>query len=244
MKIPSEAYSRTIEALLKLSKNSEKLNVNDVAEYVLLPRGQVLKILSEFGLHQEEFKLTEDKKIRIVLQALEHGIEGEKVARYLDWKEFEKLVGEVFSRAGYETLWDLNLVVRRQRCQVDLLAYQGNLILLIDCKHWKRPPPPSAELNIVEAQERRLKILKQALEQVARESREFKQIYLIPLVLSLYQPSKRILKGHIFSSMGKLRGMLEYLESAYFQVRHEKLSVPLEEDLSDIISRLFERRRN
>jgi len=241
MDIPNEAYSRTVEALLKLSKSYEKLKVNDIAEQALLPRDQVLRILSQFGFYEEEFPLTEDRKVDIVLQALERGIDGERIARYLDWREFEKLVGKVFSRVGYETLWNLNLILEGQKCQIDLLAYRSNLILLIDCKHWKKPPPPSAELKIIEAQERRLEILRRIIEGVTKRDIEPKRIYLVPLVLSLYQPSRKILEGHVFSSIGKLRGMLEYIESAYFQLRHEKLKIPAEEDLSNIISRIFKR---
>jgi len=231
-----EAYSRIVETILKLSKERKSLKIRELAENALLPKEQVMNILSMLGFHDEEIRLTRSKKIEMILHSLEWGIEGERVARYLDWREFEELIGKVFAKVGYEAEWNLNVLVGRKRCQIDLLAHKGNLILLIDCKHWKRPPPPSAELKIVEAQEKRLRILKEAVARVARGSKELRNVYLVPLVLSLYQPSKKILQGHVFASIGRLRGLLDYLESAYFQVRHEKLMVPAEEKLSDLVS--------
>jgi len=240
----TEAYSRIVEAILKLSKEGGWVKIGDVAEYALLPRDRAADILSTLGLQGEEIRLTRGARIELILRALEWGMEGERVARYLDWQGFEELVGKIFERAGYGAEWDLRISLGGRRCQIDLLAYKVNLILLIDCKHWRRPPPPSSELKIVQAQERRLKMLKEALVKAAGEAEDARDFYLTPLVLSLYQPTRKIIQGHIFASIGNLRGLLDYLESAYFEVRHERLKLPYGAQLSGLISSIRRTRRD
>ncbi|MCD6341292.1 MAG: restriction endonuclease, partial [Thaumarchaeota archaeon] len=164
-------------------------------------------------------------KIDAVLKAFEIGIDGERLSRHLAWREFEKLVNKILRRSDYQTEWNLTVTHKRERCQIDLLAYRGRIMLLIDCKHWKRPPTPSAELKMIEAQERRLRVLKSLLRNIYPSDEGFHELYLVPMVLALYQPSKRILNGHLFGSIGKLRSLIEYVESAYFHVRHEKVKI-------------------
>ena len=110
-------------------------------------------------------------------------------------------------------------------------------MLLIDCKHWNRPPPPSAELKILESQERRMLFLKELIEEMGFGG-DLQTIYLVPLVLSLYQPSKPILRGHVFTSINSFRAALEYVQDAYFQLRHEKIKIPRAMTIKFLVRRL------
>jgi len=76
------------------------------------------------------------------------------------------------------------------------------------------------------------------------EVEDMRDFYLTPLALSLYQPTRRILQGHVFASIGNLRGLLDYLESAYFEVRHERLKLPSGVQLSGLISSIRRTRRD
>ena len=239
MDYPSrEVVARIIEILLKNSKAGKAISVSDLSERALVSEKIARKMLFSWGISGDIIELSEREKIDIIIKALEYGVEGERVSRYLEWTEFEKLVAKVLERAGYRTRWNVRIPRHRHRYQIDLLAYRGNLVLLIDCKHWKRPPPPSAEFKMVEAQERRLMALRSKLEEEVAGVEKTREIYLVPMVLSLYQPSRKILNGHLFASIGNLRSLLEYVESAYFQIRHEKVKLPEEEDFIVFLTRI------
>jgi len=107
----------------------------------------------------------------------------------------------------------------------------------VDCKRWNKPLPPSVEENVKEGQERRMLILKKIIENMSWRDEEH-TVYLIPLVLSLYQPSKPLLGGHVFASIRNLRSAIEFIERSYFQLRHELLKIRRELALKELIWKL------
>lgn len=236
--IPREVIARLVEAVLKTLKANEKPSFSTISEKALISREIVKEILSSWGISEDAIEFTAEKKIDIIIRALEQGVDGGRISGYLNWVEFEKMVAKVFEKAGYQTKWNIRLIQRGHRYQIDLLAYRENILIIIDCKHWKRPPPPSAISRMVEAQERRLMALKSKLEKKVTSAEAHHEIYLIPMVLSLYQPSRKMVNGHLFASIGNLRGLLEYVESAYFQVRHEKVKLAMEQFLEDLLTKI------
>ena len=237
MDIRSELIARVLEAILKLSSAESPITIDELLEETLISREQLEKILKILDLSPCELRLTEEARIRAILRGLEFGVEGKYLAKYLSWKSFEKLIAEILRKAGYSSEWNLTISSREGRIQIDILAYYGNLMLLIDCKHWNRPPPPSAELKILESQERRIIFLRKLIEKMRFEG-DLQTIYLVPVVLSLYQPSKPILRGHIFSSISSFKAALEYIQDAYFQLRHEKIRIPRAMSISTLVKRL------
>ncbi|MCX8187521.1 MAG: restriction endonuclease [Nitrososphaeria archaeon] len=236
--IRREAIARLIETILKILKAGERSSISTLSEKALISKELVRGILSSWGILGDVVELKEEEKIDIALKALEQGVDGERISRYLNWAEFEKLVARAFEKAGYQTKWNIRLTQRGRRHQIDLLAYRGHIVLLIDCKHWKRPPPPSATSRMVEIQERRLMALKNKIESRVKSDEKLREIYFIPMVLSLYQPSRKVVNGHVFASIGNLRGLLDYVESAYFQIRHEKMKIAREQYLEDLLTRI------
>ena len=233
-----ELIGRLLETLLKLASPGRALNVEELAENALLSKDQVEKMLKVLGIPSEEVRLSEDLRLEVVLRGLELGVDGSLIARYLSWREFEKLVARVLGKAGYGSIWNLRISSREGRVQVDVLAYRGDLMLLIDCKRWNKPPAPSEEARIVEEQERRLRILRGLLEGISKPGEGSRTVYLVPVVLSLYQPSKPLMKGHVFSSIGSFESALDYIERAFFQLRHERLRIKRGIPLDKLVLRL------
>ena len=242
MTYSSKALGRILEAYLKLSSASSKVEIDEISDHALIPREEVEEILKSLRLYDEKtMQVDGEMRVSAALKALEIGVEGERISRYLTWREFEALAERAFRKAGYQTIYDLRLSYLGRRCQIDLLAWREGIILVIDCKHWAKPPSPSEEREIISAQERRLIILRDSLRALFEGKGDFIKTFLIPVSLTLYQPSKKILQGHLFASIGRLRGLLEYLESAYYELRHERIEVPRELSLKEIISRLASR---
>ena len=237
MVLRAESVSKVLETILKLSSENRIISIDEISDLTLISRDQVHKILEALGVEGEGPQLAEAVKIEAILNGLKLGVDGGAIARYLSWREFEKLVTRILEEAGYDVEWNLTLSHKGERIQIDVLAYNGNLLLLVDCKRWNKPLPPSVEESVKEGQERRMLILKKIIENMSWRDEEH-TVYLIPLVLSLYQPSKPLLGGHVFASIRNLRSAIEFIERSYFQLRHELLKIRRELALKELIWKL------
>lgn len=241
MHIRPDITSRVLEVVLKLSASNIPINVEKISHLSLISRDEIRRILSLLEV-EEGAILSENEKVKAILSALKLGVDTSMLARHLDWREFEKLTTALLSEAGYEAEWNVKLAHERGRIQVDVLAYSGNLLLVIDCKRWNRSLTPSIEKMMRERQEKRMLFLRNIIEH-AFHGEDLETAYLIPLTLSLYSPSKPIIDGFIFASLDKLRGVLEYVERSFFQLRNEKVAIPKDLALKQILHRLREASR-
>lgn len=229
---------RILEAVLKLSVSNAPINVEYISRLSLISKDEVHKILSLLKV-EEGSKLGEYEKVKVILSALKLGVDASPLAKHLDWREFEKLTTILLGEAGYETEWNVKLTYKGEKIQVDVLSYSGSMLLIIDCKRWNRSLTPSAERRIRERQEKRMLLLKDIFEH-AFQREDLKTVHLIPVTLSLYSPPKPIVNGFIFASLDKLRGALEYVERAFFQLRNEKVMIPRDLMLKQIVHKLRE----
>ena len=236
----TELLHKVLEAILKLSPSNRSINLEDISSYTLISREQVREILNTLNLSEEDLPLRGEKKVELVLRGLRLGINGEVLARYLSWREFESLVTRLLSEIGYEAVWNVRLSHEGRRIQLDVLAYNGSLLLIIDCKRWNRPPSPSAESSIKESQEKKLSFLKELVENIGWEGKTH-NVYLVPIVLSLYQPSRPILEGHVFASIRNLSSVISFVENSFFRLRSEVLKISKDLTLTDILQKLKKR---
>jgi len=226
---------KILETILKLTAERDEVDSQEIAEYSLASESIVNEVLDKFDLKD---RMSFEQRVKVALEAIRLGVDGERISRYLDWREFEGLAAEAFKEIGYEVYGDLRFKYGGRRHQIDLLAYNGILMLLVDCKHWKKPPSPSEEERMIVEQERRLIDLRDALSTLWRDSGDLKEITLIPAILTIYEPRKKLLRGHIFISVGKLIGALEYLERSYYELRSEVVKVPRDLGLSELVKPL------
>lgn len=67
----------------------------------------------------------------------------QRISREAKWQWFEKLVGWIFDKNGFEA--DVNRVIifredgKRKRRQFDVIAERFGKTFLVECKKWKRP---------------------------------------------------------------------------------------------------------
>jgi hypothetical protein len=61
-----------------------------------------------------------------------------EVSSELSWQDFEKMVYEIVKEYGYSV--EINKVETspNKRAQFDVLAFKGNQLISIDCKHWDK----------------------------------------------------------------------------------------------------------
>lgn len=104
----------------------------------------------------------------------------EELATKLNWKSFEKLTEIIFQSIGYLTLTNFRI----NRKEIDVVAYNQNLVFAVDCKHWKRMPSSSLKKS-VKAQKARALLLTSTL--------TFSKKQIIPLIVTLYESEFKIL---------------------------------------------------
>ncbi|MEM2237103.1 MAG: hypothetical protein QXU87_01225 [Candidatus Caldarchaeum sp.] len=149
-------------------------------------------------------------RVEAALAAVEQGVEPEKVVRELSWKEMEELVSAGCSRAGFKCVRDLRLSFGGKRIQADVVAATPSLCLVIDCKRWRKSLSGQVLSTTVIKSVERTKIVADFLgSQYPGEC----LVFFAPLMISLYEPDKRIVAGVFVLSVNALTGLLRNSEN-------------------------------
>lgn len=61
----------------------------------------------------------------------------EEILEKFDWKEFEKVISEIFKTNNFKVYRNFRLKTKR-RYEIDIIATRGNKVLCVDCKEWKK----------------------------------------------------------------------------------------------------------
>lgn len=134
---------------------------------------QLLSINNIGELTDNKIIFTRDDRLKLAVLALRMGIDIKEVAKVLSWRDFEYFASIILKEHGYQVYNS----VRVNRFEIDLLAID-DVILAIDCKHWKYNCN-SMLANAIERQIKRIRLL--------LASRKFEIKYVIPLILTLHQ---------------------------------------------------------
>jgi len=92
-------------------------------------RRALASLSDEAGLHDGSSSIV----LRALL-ALRLGLPADSVSKLLDWRTFEAFCAQLLTRAGYSVRE--NVVLKKPRTQIDIVASDTSTILSIDCKHW------------------------------------------------------------------------------------------------------------
>ena len=96
----------------------------------------------------------------VALALCRHGSRPEEVAAFLDWTEFESFCSRLLVASGYSV--EENVILKKPRAQIDLVAFGPSVVLSVDCKHWKREHGPSALRELAAKQMKRSMLLRRA----------------------------------------------------------------------------------
>lgn len=89
------------------------------------------------------------------------GVEPIRASKLLSWNEFESFIDGVLQELGYKTT--RNVVIRRPRRQIDIVAENDRIILSIDCKHFMKSYSERVLKKIAENQIERTFLLRSIL---------------------------------------------------------------------------------
>ncbi|MCS7125620.1 MAG: NERD domain-containing protein [Aigarchaeota archaeon] len=208
---------KIVTTYLKLTSRNKNVRIEEISKEALVEKSIVEAFLKSYSLDSEP---TSSKRVKATLIALSQGVEGDRIARYLTWREFEELSAELFKEAGYTVFRDIRIPLRRRIYQIDLIALMESVLLVVDCKHWAKPPAHSERRKIISMQEERIRALTSFNGEV--------EVRVIPVVLTLYEPRELIVEGYPYVPIRKIKGFLEWFKDNYLFIKHIKTCISLE----------------
>ena len=113
-------------------------------------------------------------KIRGAIFALENGAPIEDVSELLNWRDFEVLVSQILLENGFQI--ERNVILTKPRMEIDVIGTKLNVVILIDCKHWKRMS--NSALN---------EIVRKQINRVRRYANEISDVMTVPVIVTLHQ---------------------------------------------------------
>jgi hypothetical protein len=133
---------------------------------------------------------------------LKLGVMPEDVSKMLSWREFEQLSAAIIRVSGYAV--KENLVLKKPRAQLDVVATGDSLLLSIDCKHYRRGHSASALAKFAQDQLRRSALLRMKLD----DRRPIASV-----ILSMSEPEGKFVEGVAVVPIRALRSFLTTIDS-------------------------------
>jgi hypothetical protein len=161
-------------------------------------------------LQGDTLHLSPGGRVLAAALAVKHGVALEAAAAALSWQEFEAFTARVLEAHAFQV--HRHLVLGEPRMEIDLLATRFQLALALDCKQWRRQPPSrlreAAHLQAERA--RRLAGSPKLPRGVG---------LLVPGLVTLYQPSLKLVAGIPVIPITLLNGFLAEFEGHLPELR-------------------------
>ncbi|WP_455367632.1 NERD domain-containing protein [[Eubacterium] cellulosolvens] len=106
------------------------------------------------------------------------------ICRYLEWGEFEQLLSILFSHHNYKVKRNLHIKYRGKKLQIDILAVKDQVVLCVDCKHWRYGYSQSRMKTAAKKQEARAKAITPSL-LISQKNNRNRTFYIVPVLLVL-----------------------------------------------------------
>jgi Holliday junction resolvase len=130
--------------LLELTSQSREISAGELAQQARVSNGTLISEIEE--LRKKGFatyghgRLSLDSCQRVMLaeHLIHAGRDPQKISKHLRWQEFESFSLRALEENGFQATKHLILKTRSGRREIDVLAWNDNFLLAIDCKHWLR----------------------------------------------------------------------------------------------------------
>ncbi len=168
--------------------------------------GQTISSLLESTAAEIGVRADSGNRALVALALCGAGRRPEDVSACLSWKEFEAFCSELFKASGFEVRE--NIILKKPRAQIDMVAYGQSYVLSVDCKHWKRSHSPSALRRFARDQLGRSALLRRRLADPKP---------IVSAILSFSEPGGSFVEGVAVVPLRTLRSFLTSVES-YFEL--------------------------
>jgi len=138
------------------------------------------KILNELvknGIGSKDgdlFNFNSGDRLKSALFILKKGATINEVSEHIDWKDFEGLVAEILESKGFGTI--RNMILTKPRMEIDVVGIKIGVVILIDCKHWKRTSTSAIQTAV-----------KKHIRRTKRYVSQTQGAMAIPVIVTLYE---------------------------------------------------------
>ena len=116
----------------------------------------------------------EEDKLKAAIFAIKNAVPIEQVSKYIDWKDFEGLVAKILDLKNFDVL--RNFRMKKPTMEIDVVGMHLGIVVLIDCKHWKKMSYSALEV-----------IVKNQIERVKHYVANMENVIAVPVIVTLYQ---------------------------------------------------------
>jgi Holliday junction resolvase-like predicted endonuclease len=136
----------------------------------------------------------------------------EKIIEEMNWKEFEKIVGEILRTHDFNVYNSFRFKIRKNY-EIDVIGIKQNIILGIDCKKWKGGRYKNSGLKYaISKQKKRTVEFINFLKNNPNEKKffgiEIKKIKLVPLIVTWLEEDLKIYDNIVVVPIWKLNEFL------------------------------------
>jgi Holliday junction resolvase-like predicted endonuclease len=198
--------------LLELTSKGQALGVKDLPPFPKAQLDETLTALVEGRLvsFSDGFlRMNGPQRVMLAEQLIHGGVDPKKASRFLGWQEFEDFAEDILSENGFSTRKHLVFKSPLGRREIDILAWNDNFTLAVDCKHWVSGLSTGRMRDATRAQLERARALARRPELLRRlniSNLEGRSI--MPLVLALGELKERLIDGVPIVSVSRLLSFL------------------------------------
>ncbi|MEM1575159.1 MAG: nuclease-related domain-containing protein [Nitrososphaerota archaeon] len=231
--IKTEVKQRILLNIIKLSKDKEKISFKELMEYSNVSKNVLEEVLKSINLKiNQEILINGSEKLSIAFEALTSGVNIEELAKFLNWKDFEKFSSKILYIYGYDIAKNFRIKENKKRIEIDILAIKGNLILLFDCKKWNKPLIGKNLEIISKKQYYRAKIFEKLLEK--NYNKGLIRINILPIILSLYETKIHSNEYCTILYVRALKDFLEKIDVEFYNLPHITIFLNSKIDINKI----------
>jgi len=182
--------------LLELTNSSPAVSLNELKSHPRIRLDQAIVELEGSGLVTLSggvLTMNGRQRVKLAEQLIHKGTDAKKVARFLQWQEFEEFAEQILSENEFSTCKHFVFKSSAGRREIDILAWNDTLMLAVDCKHWLKGLSGRRMNDVAQAQVERVTALARRPELLHRlkvprpDGRS-----IIPVILALGEPRELV----------------------------------------------------
>ncbi len=188
--------------LLEKTCNYEKVSLRDLAiesRFSTQITANMIKRLSMNGLlllENEKIIVNRVNRIQLAVEAVNNGMDWERICRTLGFREFEDITAEAFRANNFKVYSRFVFRYVKRRFEIDLVGQREQTIICADCKHWRRGMSIKQLFEAVKKQlERTQALMKDPKSYDMFNAMAKSETLFIPIIITLGDPKKRIIES-------------------------------------------------
>ncbi|WP_455370019.1 hypothetical protein [[Eubacterium] cellulosolvens] len=188
--------------LLENTYNDEKISVSDLASKARFSTQMTADIVDRLSMQgllvskNETIIVNRVNRIQLAVEAVNIGMDWERICRTLGFREFEDITAEAFRENNFKVYSRFVFRHDGKRSEIDVVGQREHIIICADCKHWSRGMSTGQLLQIIKKQVERTQMLVNETK-ICKNRFNFKnesEILFIPIIITLGNPKNRIIK--------------------------------------------------